>query len=86
MFVTGPAWKSGIIREGDLLFEVDGSPVTQCTTSRVTTYLLGPKGTHITMVYLRGKEKIVANLTREIPVDLRWQGIPCFNSGTLQYA
>ena len=86
MFVAGPAWRSGIIREGDLLFEVDGSPVMQCTTSRVAAYLLGPKGTHITMVYLRGNEKIIANLTREIPVDPRWQGIPQFDSGNLQYA
>jgi C-terminal processing protease CtpA/Prc len=67
---SGPALKSGVIQEGDILCEVDKVPVLGCTTKHVSNFLLGPKDTPITMVFLRGIEKIVVHLLRQHPCKL----------------
>ena len=81
MVYSGPAYESGIIKKGDILCEVDGTLVLRCTTSRISTYLLGPKDSLVTKVFLRGNKKIVARLARQVPITSRSQGIQSAGSG-----
>ena len=71
MIVSGPAFKSGSIREGDILCEIDGILVLRCTFSKVANILLGSKDTDVTLAFLRGDDKIVVNLKRQHPSSLQ---------------
>ena len=66
---TGPAFKSGIIQAGDTLHEIDGVPVLQLTPAQVSPLMLGPKGSNVMLAFLRGNDKIVANLERQWPAN-----------------
>ncbi len=78
---AGPAYTSGIIQEGDILYEVDGHPVLRCATSLTVSYLLGPKDTLVTVAFLRRNEKIVAHLKRQVPVNVHQQQTKAAGSG-----
>ena len=65
VYFAGPAIKSGMVQEGDILYEVDGIVVLRSPFSLVSTHLLGPKDSRATVVFLRGDQKVTANFIRQ---------------------
>ena len=60
----GPAFNSGAIQEGDILSEIDGHNVLRCHPSQISLHLLGPEESSVTVVFLRGEERIAVSLVR----------------------
>ncbi len=63
----GPAIHSGQVHEGDILCEVNGTSVLRLPPSQVSPHLLGPNGTSVAMVFLRGGERVAVTLLRQPP-------------------
>ena len=54
-----------MIQQGDILCEVDGKSVLQSPPSQISPHLLGPKDTHVVVVFKRGEDRVVADLFRQ---------------------
>jgi hypothetical protein len=60
----GPAFKSGEVLVGDLLYEVDSKIVMRSPLSHVSASLLGPKGSGVNVVFLRNDQQVHVKLVR----------------------
>ena len=66
---SGPAFRSGIVQVGDILYEIDGEPVFKLSPAQVSPRMLGQKGSTVMLVFLRGDKKIAASLQRQLPAS-----------------
>lgn len=63
---NSPADKSGLIKPGDILFEVDGTNVYRESLDVVALLLLGEPGTSVRLLFLRGTRIFIeASIERE---------------------
>jgi len=63
---NSPADRSGLVRVGDVLYEVDGTNVFREGLDVVANFLLGEPGTPVQMLFLRGTRIFIqVTLTRE---------------------
>ena len=58
-----------MVQEGDILCEVDGKSVLRWPPREVSPHLLGPKDTSVVLTFLRGEERVVVNLVRQLPAS-----------------
>jgi C-terminal processing protease CtpA/Prc len=61
----GPAHLSGQVRQGDILYEVDGVNLYRQPASACASRLMGLRGTHITVCFLRDGQPLEVHLVRE---------------------
>jgi hypothetical protein len=61
---TGPASKTNMIIEGDILQDVDGKSVVRRPLSEVSSLMLGPRGTQSDFGFVRKGQRFVVQITR----------------------
>ncbi|QTA37099.1 S41 family peptidase [Thermosipho ferrireducens] len=59
-----PAWKAGL-KSGDLIIEVDGTPVKNISYMEAINMMRGEPGTKVKLTILRGEETLTFEITRE---------------------
>eukprot|EP00286_Rhodomonas_abbreviata_P014719 CAMPEP_0181335822 /NCGR_PEP_ID=MMETSP1101-20121128/27053_1 /TAXON_ID=46948 /ORGANISM="Rhodomonas abbreviata, Strain Caron Lab Isolate" /LENGTH=339 /DNA_ID=CAMNT_0023446001 /DNA_START=497 /DNA_END=1516 /DNA_ORIENTATION=+ len=61
----GPAHKCGTVKEGDVLFEVDGVNVYRCPASQCASSLMGPRGSKVRICFLRRGTPFEVSMIRD---------------------
>ena len=64
VYTDGPADKAGM-KEGDLLYKVDGESVSAWTSDELVNHVRGEKGTDITVTVYRDSKEIDLTMTRD---------------------
>ena len=64
LFFTGPASKQVLVREGDILSQINGVDVSGFSLSQISPHILGPPGSRVCCIFLRGDESITVDLER----------------------
>jgi C-terminal processing protease CtpA/Prc len=67
---AGPASKTKMIIEGDILQDVDGKSVVRRPLSEVSSLMLGPKGTQSDFGFVRKGQRFVVQIARQPMPDL----------------
>ncbi|EKX37797.1 hypothetical protein GUITHDRAFT_144763 [Guillardia theta CCMP2712] len=62
---NGPADKTGKVRPGDVLYEVDGTVVYRSGLSQISKHLLGGDGTIVMVGFLREGKKVSVEIVRK---------------------
>jgi C-terminal processing protease CtpA/Prc len=62
--VAGPAHKSEMIAEGDVLYMIDGACMFRATFEDVSAMLLGPESSVCYLTLIRGEQRLSATLIR----------------------
>ena len=55
---------NSILQEGDILYDIDGTPVLRKPTTEVANHLLGSEGSIVNAGFLRGQSLFVVPLIR----------------------
>ena len=63
VFEGSPASAAGL-RDGDIIYEVNGENVGGMTLTDVVALIRGPEGTDVTLTIIRGKENLTITVTR----------------------
>mmetsp|Transcript_58356 Transcript_58356/g.143155 ORF Transcript_58356/g.143155 Transcript_58356/m.143155 type:complete len:140 (+) Transcript_58356:293-712(+) len=66
----GPAFRTHEVEIGDVLFEVDGRPVHRASLGHVSSHLLGPADSKVTVTFLRNDKKVHVPITRRAVPNL----------------
>ena len=68
---VGPASKTQMILEGDILQDVDGRSVVMRPLSEISWMMLGPRGSQSDFGFIRKGNRFVVRITRQPMQDLR---------------